>query len=159
VRIKNMANATKNLVKKMNDEIKNAIKKIKAKQKRENIIFDIVCSLAVLLCLLYFVFGAVVNKTNGYSFALAMLSMIVTFSFEGYEWIYLFKKNKQTKHSLLPCMVSLVLTMFFVCIVVCLQLGISTFENFDNNNLLCALSLFIYVLLVTIRKIIEDLKA
>jgi len=95
VRIKNMANATKNLVKKMNDEIKNAVKKIKAKQKRENIIFDIVCSLAILAYLFVLTLVAIFNKSAGLGFVLTILSLIVTFCFEGYEWVYLFKKNKE----------------------------------------------------------------
>lgn len=154
-----MANANKNLVKKTYDEIKNAIKKTRAKQKRENIILDIIFPIGILAYLIIFTLIAIVNKSNSYGFVLTVCSLIVTFCFEGYEWVYLFKENKEKKHSLMPCQLSGALFMFFLIIILCLPNKMSTFENFDNNNLLCAVSVFIYVLLVTIRKIIEDLKA
>lgn len=88
------ANANKNLVKKMYAEIKNAIKEIKAKQKRENIILDIIFPIGILAYLFIFTLIAIVNKSNSYGFVLTVCSLIVTFCFEGYEWVYLFKENK-----------------------------------------------------------------
>lgn len=154
-----MANANKNLVKKMYTEIKNVIKKTKAKQKRENIIADIFCSLVITVYLFIFTLIAIVDKSNSYGFLLTICSLIVTFCFEGYEWVYLFKENKEKKHSLMPCQLSSAIIILFLIIIIFLPNKMSTFENFDNNNLLCAVSIFIYVLLVTIRKIIEDLRA
>lgn len=153
-----MANANKNLVKKMYTEIKNVIKKTRARRKRENVLVDILCSLSMVMYLVIFILIAVIDKTNSYGFVLNVLSIDVTYSFELYEWVYLFKKNKQNKHPLFPFLIAVILLIVLCIIVVCLPQGMSTFENF-NNNLLCAVSLFIYTVLVTIRKIIEDLKA
>lgn len=154
-----MTNATKNLIKKRDANIQKEKKKIKAKQKRDKINIDIILSTAIFAYLFIFTLIAVINKSNSFGFFLTVMSYIVTISFEGYEWFFLFYKNKEKKHALMPCMLSVILIMIFAVITVCFFNDISAFESFEYNNLLCAILLLIYIFFITLRKIIEDLRS
>lgn len=141
----------------MQSWLKKQIKKnsnIKKKQKLlENSTITIIMALMLLIPLLILFFASFSIHTDEYGIVLTIFSLFVTYSFEIYEWIYLFKKDKSKKHELLPSVYS------FVLLIVFSAFGYNAFnvsKYIDWNNSICAGSLVIYLILITIRKIILD---
>ena len=137
-------------------------KEQKAEQKRkrkEKIRFytklNIACSVGILLFSLSLLVFSLITEDEYYnanlSMILAVLSLLVTFSYEVYEWIKMFSSNKII--STIPLSIAFLL-LFLIAII-------KFFTNiwdvfFPYTNLICAITLLIYALLVTIRTIVYN---
>ena len=123
-----MSNWVKKVVQKRNEQ-----KKAEKKRKRiEKIKFytklNIACSVGILLFSLFLLFFSLITEDEYYnanlSMILAVLSLLVTFSYEVYEWIKMFSSNKRI--STIPLSVAFLL-LFFIAIIITILLHL--FKN------------------------------
>lgn len=95
-------------------------KQNRKKQKQLELIFSLFLGLFTIFTLgLYFflfISKSYTDSSNEMGLILAILSAIVTFEFEIYEWVYLFKKDKSNKHSLIPSICIFITIMVFIII-------------------------------------------
>lgn len=139
--------------KKISKENRNKKKKQKVIESSEiNLIFSII--LLPILCFLFFY--SITNASSEYGIIITIISLIITYSFEAYEWIYLLKKDKSKKYELTPILFAFIFIIFFI-ITVYLKKD-TLFRYKDYNNMICTANLIIYIAFVTLRKIIIDIK-
>lgn len=139
--------------KKINKENRNKKRKQKVIESSEiNLIFSII--LLPILCFLFFY--SITNASSEYGIIITIISLIITYSFEAYEWIYLLKKDKSKKYELTPILFAFIFIIFFI-IIVYLKKD-TLFRYKDYNNMICTANLIIYIAFVTLRKIIIDIK-
>lgn len=132
---------------------KRKMEKEKKLNRVQNLQIDIVVSL-IMLAYLIVLFGiSIVDYSDKMGFILAILSAVVTFCFEGYEWFYLVKKNKSNKHALIPWIYSALLFLGLIVLSIILNVKIETTKW---SNAICSGTLLLYIVFMTIRKIIED---
>lgn len=139
--------------KKISKENRNKKRKQKVIESSEiNLIFSII--LLPILCFLFFY--SITNASSEYGIIITIISLIITYSFEAYEWIYLLKKDKSKKYELTPILFAFIFIIFFI-IIVYLKKD-TLFRYKDYNNMICTANLIIYIAFVTLRKIIIDIK-
>ncbi len=149
----------------MGSSMKRGVSKQKQKEqkrkRKEKIkiygILNIMCSIGILLLSLFLSFFSLITEDEYYnanlSMILAVLSLLVTFSYEVYEWIKMFSSNK--KISTIPLSIAFLL-LFFIAII---KFYTNIWDVFFlYTNLICAITLLIYALLVTIRTIVYNVK-
>ena len=134
------------------------IKFSKSKRKEQfkiNIIFNILCSLMLFIIISICLALLISNSTNNSDIGLllAMISLFVTFAYEIYEWINLKKKRKNitTIPFLLSGIFTVLLTMFKVK-----NIRWKLIINYSNH--ICAITLFGYIIMVTLRTIKINIK-
>lgn len=139
--------------KKISKENRNKKRKQKVIESSEiNLIFSII--LLPILCFLFFY--SITNASSEYGIIITIISLIITYSFEAYEWIYLLKKDKSKKYELTPILFAFIFIIFFIIIVYIKK--DTLFRYKDYNNMICTANLIIYIAFVTLRKIIIDIK-
>ena len=134
------------------------IKFSKSKRKEQfkiNIIFNILCSLMLFIIISICLALLISNSTNNSDIGLllAMISLFVTFAYEIYEWINLKKKRKNitTIPFLFSGIFTVLLTMFKLT-----NIRWKLIINYSNH--ICAITLFGYIIMVTLRTIKINIK-
>lgn len=141
---------------KENEKRKN---KIKLKNLIENeIIINITSSFALLfvtaICMIVSFISTDDADSANMGLVLAMMSLFVTFAFEGYEWFKLFSKRIK-KTSTIPFMIAYALLILLTIIKVKTNIWESIIKY---TNFICAITLCLYIVLATIRTIISNIK-
>ena len=139
--------------KKITKENRNKNKRQKA---IENIKITLAFSIILLPILCFLFFYSITNASSEYGIIITIISLIITYSFEAYEWIYLLKKDKSKKHELVPIPFAFIFIIFFIIIAYINKDNLFIYK--DYNNIICTANLLIYIILVTKRKIIIDIK-
>ena len=115
-------------------------------------IVPVICALLMLIPLGIVLYTSYKKNTDEISYILAMISLFTSVSFELYEWFYLFGKRDVSKKVLtFPCIIDFVLLMVFSIIYSVYGFNISN----KNINIICVMTLLGYLILVTIRGVIE----
>lgn len=150
-----MTNQTKKGIRQKKAKDKNFSKLKRKEQFRINITLNLLCSLMlfviVSICLAFVVFNSADNSDIG--LLLAMISLFVTLAYEIYEWINLNKKRKfiTTIPFLFSGIFTILLTMFKVK-----NIRWKLIINYSNH--ICAITLFGYIMMVTLRTIKANVK-
>lgn len=138
--------------KKISKENRNKKRMQKVTEKMiTNSIFSIILLFPLLILFLY----SIKNSSNEYGIILTIISLIITYSFEIYEWIYVFKKNKNKKYELAPILFSFLIIILFVLVLKIFNV----LKYIKWNNLICSGSLLLYIISITLRKNFIDIKA
>ncbi len=144
----------------MQSWFKKITKENRNKKRKQNVIesseINLIFSIILLPMLCFLFFYSITNASSEYGIIITIISLIVTYSFEAYEWIYLFKKDKSKKHELVPIPFAFIFIIFFIIIVFINKDNLFRYK--DYNNMICTANLLIYIVLITIRKIIIDIK-
>ena len=138
--------------KKAAKENRNKKRKQKITEKMiTNSIFSIILLFPLLILFLY----SIKNSSNEYGIILTIIFLIITYSFEIYEWIYVFKKDKSKKYELAPILFSFLIIILFVLVLKIFNV----LKYIKWNNLICSGSLLLYIISITLRKNFIDIKA
>ena len=153
-----MGNWIKKINKKREENIKREQKKKRINLISDEVIKNCMCSLGLFILVLACTIISFVYPNNEDSanmgLVLAMMSLFVTFAFEGYEWIKLFNKNSKGT-STFPFFVAYGL----IIILTIIKVNTNIWNKIiDYTNFLCATPLLIYIILATIRTSISNLK-
>lgn len=141
-----------------------SIQKRKEQQKkhrikiREIIRINSLCSLGLLvICIICIIFSFIVSpeEDSSLSLFLAMISLFVTFSYEIYEWIKLLSKKKENGSSTIPFLISYAL----IIILTMLKMFTNIWSSMlGTTNIICAITLVVYIVVTTIRTIYCNIK-
>lgn len=144
----------------MQSWFKKITKENRNKKRKQNVIesseINLIFSIILLPMLCFLFFYSITNASSEYGIIITIISLIITYSFEAYEWIYLLKKDKSKKYELTPILFAFIFIIFFIIIVYIKK--DTLFRYKDYNNMICTANLIIYIAFVTLRKIIIDIK-
>lgn len=119
---------------------------------QENRIVPIMFAVLVLIPLGIAIYAAYKRETDEVAYILAILSLFTSMSFEVYEWYYLLiKKDASKKVLTFPCVIDFILLLIFSIFYTVLDFNVSN----KITNIMCAVTLFCYIILVTMRGIKE----
>lgn len=131
-------------------------RKIFLKKLKEIITINVLASLGMFivcgLCLIFSFQTSTPESIADMGLLLAIVSLSVTSAFEGYEWFRMFKKNN-TNVSTIPFAIADIFVILFTYL--------KSLESIWNaiigfTNFICAITLFFYVVVVTVRIIITN---
>lgn len=147
-----------------NESIKKDIKEDEGGQRRNKLIKIYVNFLLAIIMIIYaitFTICSFSNFSSKFGFFLAILSLVLTISYEVYEWtisILSLLVHKINKIQKLYCELNdypfiASLPVIIASIVITIYLNISNKVNYNKANLVCSITICIYMISMLIRKI------